>query len=146
MVCLSGDEAGTELRYQSSAKGMIEQLIKLLVHIEQRIIAGESAVFPVVKLRTTSYNHPAHGQIFKPEFKIVDWITAEETPTLDAPGADNDDEPKKKKKKNKKNKNKTIDAEPVAEQDDELPDDMLAGMTDGGGETEAPIVRRRRRA
>ena len=141
VVCVSGDEVGTELRYQSSAQGMIEQLVKLLVTIEQRILSDEQAVFPVVKLRTTDYNHPQWGQTFKPEFKIVDWLTAEETPAiLDGEPVDSDDEPKKKKKKkkNKKNKNKTIDLEVEVE--------VEADATAGGGETEAPQMRRRRRA
>jgi len=138
VTCFSGDEAGTELLYKSSADGMQKELVKLLVAIEQRILAGEEAVFPVVKLRYDDYNHPTWGQTFTPVFKIVDWLKANEIPTLAAPDEKtSDDEPQKKKKKKGK-KNKTIDAEPV--------DTAESDTTAGGGETEAPQMRRRRRA
>lgn len=139
VVCVSGDEAGTELLYQSSAQGMIEQLVNLLVKIENRIAEGKKGVLPVVKLRTTDYNHPVWGQTFKPEFKIDGWINVDDAPKLESKTAAVEAPMKKKKKKDK---GKVIDAEPVTEiADEELP----AGVP-GGGETEAPVMRRRRRA
>ena len=81
MKCVSGTDKGLETAFRSNAQGGIEAVLALIDAVDQQLDSGSDKIVPIVRLRSTSYQHPAYGKIYKPVFEIVGWTRIDEEPT-----------------------------------------------------------------
>lgn len=105
LVCISGEDKGTQVQYKASSKGGIGGFNDFLNHVMTHLKAnsGTEKVVPVITLESGSYKHPDFGKIYTPEFHIVSWSSIDEMPVADEPEGDQPEEepapePKKKPK------------------------------------------------
>ena len=87
LMCVSGEDVGTETVFKASSKGGIngfnDFLNQVLVHLKAN--TDTDRVVPVVELEVADYKHPKYGKIYTPIFTIKSWSTMDEMPTEDAP-------------------------------------------------------------
>lgn len=86
LMCVSGEDKGTEVVYKASSKGGIngfnDFLNQVLINLKANI--GSDSVVPVIVLEVKHYKHPEHGKIYTPVFMIKSWSTMDDMPTPDA--------------------------------------------------------------
>jgi len=91
LKCMSGDDAGMEVRYSVTSVGGKRAVQKLALEIAAQVEKDQSTPVPVVRLKKEHYTHKSYGRIYTPIFEIVSWIgldgEADETPASD-PAAD----------------------------------------------------------
>jgi len=75
MRCLDGEDKGVQILWKSKSHGGRKAYSALMAAVMDRIGAEDPACFPVVQLKSDSYNHKEYGKIFTPEFEIVGWVT-----------------------------------------------------------------------
>ncbi len=110
LVCVSGEDTGTEVLYKSSTKGGIggfnDLLNSVLAHLKAS--AGTDKVVPIVELEVTSYKHPnpKFGTIYKPVFAVKKWATMDDMPDGEDEGEEEEEvvQPVAKKKATSKKK------------------------------------------
>ena len=85
LMCVSGEDTGTEVIFKASSKGGINGFNDFLnqVLINLKANTGSDKVVPVIELGVTSYKHPQYGKIYTPVFKIKSWSTIDDMPTPD---------------------------------------------------------------
>jgi hypothetical protein len=92
LVCVSGEDKGTQVVYKTSSKGgtgrFKEFLQQFLIHLEAN--PGTDKFVPVVELLEDSYKHKKYGTIFKPIFQIKEWLTMDDD-SYNAPSGNTDD-------------------------------------------------------
>ena len=81
MKCVSGADKGLETAFRNNAQGGIEAVLALIDAVDQQLDWGSDKIVPIVRLRSTSYQHPAYGKTYKPVFEIVGWTRIDEEPT-----------------------------------------------------------------
>ena len=85
LMCISGEDVGTEVIYKASTKGALKHfnafLSEVLTYLKAN--AGTDKVVPVVDLLVGSYNHPKFSTVYTPNFKIEKWATMDEMPDSD---------------------------------------------------------------
>lgn len=74
LICLNGDDEGTEVTYSNASDGALRACVALFNAINAQARKSPRHIYPVVSLQTDSYNHVKWGQIFKPIFEIVAWL------------------------------------------------------------------------
>ena len=74
LKCMSGDDAGMEVRYSVTSVGGKRAVQKLALDIAAQVETDPSKPVPVVKLKKDHYTHKSYGRIFTPVFEIVNWI------------------------------------------------------------------------
>lgn len=85
LLCLTGEDAGTRVSYNTTSKGGLRAINGLLGHVVTQLQKGETdAIVPVVRLLTDSYQHKRYGKIYTPEFEIVKWESLSSTPATAA--------------------------------------------------------------
>ena len=88
LMCVSGEDVGTEVVFKASSKGGIngfnDFLNQVVANLKEN--AGSDRVVPLITLEVDSYKHTTYGKIYTPEFKIQDWVSIDSMPTVD--GAD----------------------------------------------------------
>ena len=86
LMCVSGEDAGTEVVFKASSKGGIngfnDFLNQVLVNLKAN--SGTDKVVPVIELEVDSYKHPTYGKIYTPDFVIKSWTTMDSMPSPDA--------------------------------------------------------------
>jgi hypothetical protein len=80
VVCLNGEDKGTECIFKASTKGAESAFNDLLTSIGKYFNGSfdPDKTVPVISFETESYEHPkkSYGTIIKPVFKIVRWESA----------------------------------------------------------------------
>lgn len=85
VVCVSGEDTGTQTQYSTTSLGGLDAIRKQLIPAVVQQIAKEkqkgpigpqSKVVAVMELRSTFYVHPRYGKTYTPIFNIVDWAEA----------------------------------------------------------------------
>lgn len=81
LVCISGEDKGTQVIYKASSKGgrgAFNELLKAIMDT-LRLNQGTDKVVPVIQLAVNFYKHEKYGKIYTPVFNIVDWATMDAT-------------------------------------------------------------------
>lgn len=73
LKCYDGEDAGTEVTYKTNSDGGMKAFDKLILAIQQRLVADPLHCCPVLVLGAESYDHPKWGETWKPIFDIVSW-------------------------------------------------------------------------
>jgi hypothetical protein len=76
-VCVSGEDQGVSVEYKQSSTGAMKLFNKLVNDMLDRIQKGDEIV-PIGKWGFSSYEHKTYGEIYNPEFEIVEWRTIED--------------------------------------------------------------------
>jgi hypothetical protein len=79
-LCLTGDDAGTLVRYKTTSTGGRRAAAGLMQELSAQSDADEPFV-PVVTLGSDSYQHKKYGKTYVPVFEIVEWKHPEENST-----------------------------------------------------------------
>lgn len=82
LKCLTGQDAGLEVRYTTTSVGGKRAVQALGLAIAEQIDTDQANPVAIVTLETDSYKHSSYGKVFVPEFAIVKFTG------LDAPVAD----------------------------------------------------------
>lgn len=103
LVCLTGEDTGTQVVYKASSKGGINGYNDFLNVVLEHLSAnpGDANIVPVITLQSDSYKHQTYGKIFTPVFKLEKWVSMDSMPTADDLGGEDDapiEEPKVEEK------------------------------------------------
>jgi hypothetical protein len=74
LKCLSGEDAGLEVRYSVTSVGGKRAVQKLALDIAAQVEVDQAKPVPTVKLKKDHYTHKSYGRIFTPVFDIVNWM------------------------------------------------------------------------
>ena len=75
MKCLTGNDAGMEVRYTTTSVGGKKAVQALAVAIATQVEKDQTKPVPVVELGREHYAHKSYGRIFTPVFSIIDWAS-----------------------------------------------------------------------
>ena len=75
MKCLTGNDAGLEVRYTTTSVGGKKAVQTLAVEIATQVEKDQDKPVPVVELGKEHYAHKSYGRIFTPVFKVIDWAS-----------------------------------------------------------------------
>ncbi len=78
VVCVSGEDEGVVVEYKQSSTGAMKLFGKIINALLDQIQKGDEIV-PVGKWAFSTYEHKKYGEIYNPEFEIVEWRTPEDT-------------------------------------------------------------------
>lgn len=77
-VCISGEDEGTTVEYKQSSTGAMKLFGKIINSLLTQVEKGEEIV-PIGKWGFSTYEHKKYGEIYNPEFEIVEWRTPADT-------------------------------------------------------------------
>jgi len=77
-VCISGADEGVTVEYKQSSAGSMKLFSKVVNALLDQVSKGDDIV-AVGKWGFSSYDHKTYGEIYNPEFEIVEWRTVEDT-------------------------------------------------------------------
>lgn len=88
LVCVSGEDEGVQCLFATSSVGGKSAVDKLVGAIVDHFREDPGTPVAIIELRSDSYKHKEHGEIFFPVFKVDEWADMEATEVPDS-----DDEP-----------------------------------------------------
>lgn len=142
-VCISGEDEGTVVEYKQSSTGAMKLFGKVINNLLDQVQKGEEIV-PVGKWGFSTYKHTKYGEIYNPEFEIVEWRTPADTSPPEAKEEAKAEEPVRERRTRAAAPAVEAKAEePDAEESDE--DKALAAEYAATAEAEATPRRRQRR-
>jgi len=134
LMCVSGEDHGTETVFKASSKGGLggynKFLNKVMEHFQEA--PATTKVVPVIELLVDDYKHPTYGKIFTPVFEVKSWVEIDSMPDVggeDTPDPEGEDAP-----------------EPDPAPEPEAPPAKARRKTKAKEGGEKPARRRRRRA
>jgi hypothetical protein len=77
-VCISGADEGVTVEYKQSSAGSMKLFSKVVNALLDQVSKGD-AIVAVGKWGFSSYDHKTYGEIYNPEFEIVEWRSVEDT-------------------------------------------------------------------
>ena len=81
VVFVSGKDKGAHCLYQNNSDGARQAAKKLAEVVQRQLKVDPSKPHPIIKLETTSYDHPKHGEIIKPVFTVIGFTDGRSDPT-----------------------------------------------------------------
>lgn len=84
LVCVLGDDVGTEVKYKTTSVGGCRAFAGLLAEVSAQLEGDGGEIVPIVTLATDHYQHKKYGRTYVPVFEIAEWKTVDDT-TIDAP-------------------------------------------------------------
>ncbi len=73
--CLSGEDAGLDARFATTATGGKRAFSDLANAIAEQVATGTEKCVPVVTLKSEHYAHKKYGKVYTPVFDIVRWVS-----------------------------------------------------------------------
>jgi hypothetical protein len=82
LMCVSGEDVGTQVIYKTSSKGGLRGFNDFLNQVFTHLSAnpGTKEIVPVVELLSDSYRHQTYGKIYTPVFNIKSWTDIDSMP------------------------------------------------------------------
>ena len=74
LKCLTGDDAGMEVRYSATSIGGRRGVTDLATALATQVDKDQTKPVPVVTLEKEHYQHKSYGRIFTPVFAVVSWM------------------------------------------------------------------------
>ena len=75
----SDSDEGTLVEYKQSSVGAMRLFKGVADAILQRLMKGDDAIVPIVRMTNDHYKHSQYGKIFTPVFDIVEWRSLTDT-------------------------------------------------------------------
>jgi hypothetical protein len=142
LVCISGEDVGTECQYNANSYGGRKAFTELMDALMKQTSVDGTKIVPIVEMTSDSYTHKEYGETFNPIFDIKEWRAMDAGPADE--GGDDEQEEKEDAEA------PAPKAEPVKETAAEAPRRRRsAAVTDVPAEEpkkEEPVRRQRRRA
>lgn len=138
-MCVSGEDEGTIVRYETTSYGGRAALTELTQEMARAAAQDPDVFIPVVVFGKDSYQHKEHGKTFTPVLDIREFVSAADLAGIEpvnAPEPEPEPEPAPKRSSRRKAK---AEAEPEVEVLD-------AEEVEEVGDTPPPGRRRRRRS
>ena len=91
LKCLTGEDAGMEVRYSATSVGGRRGVTDLATALATQVEKDQNKPVPVVTLEKEHYQHKSYGRIFTPVFAVVSWMamdSAEAAAPAAAPAAE----------------------------------------------------------
>jgi hypothetical protein len=86
LACVSGDDAGLQVRYTTTSVGGKKAVQAIGAAIADQVDKDPTKPVPVVRLKKDHYQHKSYGKIFTPVFEVVEWVSMEgEAPSSEEP-------------------------------------------------------------
>jgi len=85
LKCLTGDDKGMEARFTTTSVGGKRGVQTVAAALAEQVEKDQTKPVPVVKLTKDHYQHKSYGKIYTPVFEIVEWVSMEGEPTVEAP-------------------------------------------------------------
>jgi hypothetical protein len=89
MVCLNGDDKGTQVMFKSSSAGGVKGVRALIDAVVTQIAIDPTKIMPAVVLEESHYVHKDWGKtIYNPVFNVQSWMAVDSTEApavIDAP-------------------------------------------------------------
>lgn len=139
VICVAGEDEGTELEYSVNSKSGISELRDRIAGLVGDKMEDEEPCVPIVELLSASYKHKTYGKIYTPELKITSWSEMGSDDVDEA--AEAEEKPTRAASKPKSSRAK---AEEPANDDGGEPETIEGEAEDVTPEDEAPRRRRRR--
>ena len=84
LLCLNGEDEGTQVLFKSSSKGGIKAIRTLMTTVVAQIAVDPANIVPVMPLSQGSYKHKTYGRIYFPVFEVKEWTPMNNTaPVVD---------------------------------------------------------------
>jgi hypothetical protein len=95
LKCLSGDEAGMDVRFTTTSMGGKRAIQELAVKVAEQIEADQERPVAIITLARDHYQHKQYGRIYTPVFNIDGWMsmTGEDAPQIEEAS----DQPKRRR-------------------------------------------------
>lgn len=74
MLCVSGEDSGTQSPYEPSSTGGIRAMRELCAKIDAQLDSDPAHPVPVVELASDSYEHKQYGKTYFPVLKVKRWV------------------------------------------------------------------------
>ena len=74
LKCLTGEDAGMEVRYSATSIGGRRGVTDLATALATQVDKDQTKPVPVVTLEKEHYQHKSYGRIFTPVFAVVSWM------------------------------------------------------------------------
>ena len=87
LKCVSGEDAGLEVRYSSTSVGGKRAVQDLGTKLAEQVDKDQTKPVAMVQLKKEHYQHKSYGKIFTPIFDIKKWASMEpdQEPELELP-------------------------------------------------------------
>jgi len=100
LLCLNGEDKGTQVMYKTSSKGGIKAVRQLVNDVVSKLGEDQVNYVPRVELDMDSYKHKQYGKIYTPIFDVKEWGGfTEEAPAQEAAAPEQAPEPAKKRRR-----------------------------------------------
>jgi hypothetical protein len=83
LQCISGEDAGMDVRYTVTSVGGKRAVHELAVAIAAQVEKDQTRPVPVVTLGKDHYQHKQYGRIFTPVFVVKEWVLMDAEPATD---------------------------------------------------------------
>ena len=84
LKCISGDDAGMDVRYTVTSVGGKRAVQELAVALAAQVEKDQTRPVPVVTLGKDHYQHKQFGRIYTPVFNVKEWVGMDAEPAADA--------------------------------------------------------------
>ena len=88
LKCLTGDDAGMEVRYSATSVGGRRGVTDLATALATQVDKDQTKPVPVVTLEKEHYQHKSYGRIFTPVFAVVSWMAMDSADEAAAPAVE----------------------------------------------------------
>jgi hypothetical protein len=105
LVCVSGEDEGTQVMYKASTQGASKEFSRLYNEIIAKAKSGSADIVPIVLLDRGSYQHSVkkYGMVTFPIFDIVGWQGVDDTEVSEEPEVEEvAEEPAPKRRRRRK--------------------------------------------
>ncbi|MFA5898848.1 MAG: hypothetical protein WC829_07010 [Hyphomicrobium sp.] len=137
LVCISGEDEGTQVEYKQSSTGAMKMFAALTNSLLDQLSKEPDLIVPVGNLAFEAYKHKQYGKIHNPIFKIVEWRGVDDTSPVDPEVAKEEPAPAAR------TRTRAAAPEPAVEEQDN--DAALAAEYEQTAAAEATPRRRQRR-
>ncbi len=98
LKCISGPDAGLEVRYQTTSVGGKRAVSALAAAVATQVDTDQSKPVAIVKLGKEHYQHKSYGRIYTPVFAIQNWVGMDGEDATDEAPAAADAEPRRRRR------------------------------------------------
>lgn len=92
LVCISGEDVGTECQYNANSYGGRKAFTELMDALMKQTSVDATKIVPIVEMTSDSYTHKEYGETFNPIFDIKEWRAMDAGPADE--GGDDEQEEK----------------------------------------------------
>jgi hypothetical protein len=148
MTCVSGEDKGKTVLYETSSKGGLGLLGADGYLDKMENMVDEGTPVAIIRLVNDEYDHPTWGETLTPDFEYVEWRSLSDDTAVETTDEEEEDEAPKRTRSRSSKPAKQIEkdeAEDVEAEDEDEEDEAPRRRRDEPEDAEEPPKRRRSR-